>query len=155
MFFWLTPGAQRSISYKADMLGGDRNLCEVILLLFEIFIILVFFLVVEIVLVPFVAHFCINQLFFATGSVIACTEIRVIHKFNMLMVSGKRFTYLWRSVFIVPFVTRHLVKQAQTRLLWGGVRGFLFCQAVSQSRVLFCLLLYIFSLTDFFMDTFP
>lgn len=73
------------------------------------------------------------------------------------MVAGKRFTYLWRSVFIVLFVTRHLVKQAQTRLLvggmdGGGVRRFLFCQAVSQSRVL---LLYIFSLPHFYMDTFP
>lgn len=73
------------------------------------------------------------------------------------MVASKRFTYLWRSVFIVLFVTRHLVKQAKTRLLvggmdGGGVRRFLFCQAVSQSRVL---LLHIFSLPDFFMDTFP
>ena len=73
------------------------------------------------------------------------------------MVAGKRLTYLWRSVFIVSFVTRHLVKQAQTRLLGGGmdgggVRRFLFYQAVSQSRVL---LLYIFSLTHFYMDTFP
>ena len=72
------------------------------------------------------------------------------------MVAGKRFTYLWRSVFIVLSVTRHLVKQEQTRLLvggmdGGGVRRFLFCQAVSQSRVL---LLYIFSLPDFFMDIF-
>ena len=73
------------------------------------------------------------------------------------MVAGKRFTYLWRSVFIVLSVTRHLVKQEQTRLLvggmdGGGVRRFLFCQAVSQSRVL---LLYIFSLPHFYMDTFP